>query len=151
MYVLQWYEPMNDDDLLKQDNVIDEVIQLEFDMKDIDQPLIEGVHLRSQIPSDEPPVEINHGERVRALYIQWLELLLYDQTVLSHLLQAEAEHIQAFLSEDRQFSFHPTRQEIIVFQETVGRVIDSLNEKQRIHIKLLDSSIKLFEQGERAE
>lgn len=107
--------------------------------------------LHSEDSADELPTELNYAERVKALYIQWLELLLHDQTALSQLLYAEAIHIQAFLSEESHFLTHPTRQDIVAFQETVGKVIDSLNEKQRIHIKLLDSSIKLFQQGERVE
>ncbi|MCR8656727.1 hypothetical protein [Paenibacillus endoradicis] len=107
--------------------------------------------LHSEESSNELPTEVNYAERVKALYIQWLELLLHDQSALSQLLHAEAIHIQAFLSEESHFSTHPTRQDIVAFQETVGKVIDSLNEKQRIHIKLLDSSIKLFQQGERVE
>lgn len=168
VYVLQWYEKVNNDDLRKQDesNKNDHLDDVEV-IESEDQPVIvdHTIHIESEndVDSDdqfninsemsynEPSLELNHGQRVKELYIQWLELLLYDQTSLSQLLQAEALHIQVFLSEERQFSSYPTRQDIVAFQETVGKVIDSINEKQRIHIKLLDSSIKLFQQSERAE
>lgn len=235
VYVLQWYEKVNNDDLKKQLESIDqqnfthddEVIieplglehqpiiadhqdhirnstdlnyQIEYMIDDMDQQQIQNIcndpnvdrysemqihaitndefnvdniiddnifyaafddttssetqnnsRLHSEVSVEEQATELNYGERVKALYIQWLELLLHDQTALSQLLHAEAIHIQAFLSEESRFSTHPTRQDIVAFQETVGKVIDSLNEKQRIQIKLLDSSIKLFQQGERVE
>jgi len=219
VYILQWYEKANNDDLKKQNelykkdeidisegielepilNISANIGQIEFDTIQADQQYLQDIcndpdvdiysdiHLNAFINdsmsseeniennilfaeyhhianiniedsqfttediSESIPAEINHSERVRALYIQWLELLLHDQSALSQLIHAEAIHIQAFLSEESRFSSSPTRNDIVVFQETVGKVIDSINEKQRIHIKFLDSSIKLFQQGERSE
>lgn len=86
--------------------------------------------------------------RIEDLYVNWLEMLIKDQQAISQLLQAEATHIEAFLTNETKFTAQPTRQEMITFQSTVGNVFDALNEKQRIHLKLIDVSFKLFRQGE---
>lgn len=109
------------------------------------QPL--SLDNRSEVVTSQTQA-LERKARIEDLYINWLEMLIKDQQAISQLLQAETTHIEAFLTNERMFTAQPTRQEMITFQSSVGNVFDALNEKQRIHLKLIDVSFKLFRQGD---
>lgn len=125
---------------------------LRYEVKDDDMEHIEGDNeeelINLKLSNDS---ESDYIENLQQLNIQWLELIIHNQTALSQLLHAEASHIETFLSDEKIFLSQPTRLDMLVFQETIGKVFDAINENQRLQIKLLDTSLKLFQQGERFE
>lgn len=68
-----------------------------------------------------------------------LESIALEELAIAHLINAEAEKIQAFTGPYGGFPTSPTNKQINEFQGYVARILESLTEKQ----KLLSKTIEL--------
>lgn len=66
-----------------------------------------------------------------------------EEAAIARLIQAEANKIEAFTGKGSPFPTSPTNQQINDFQNAVGRVLEALNEKQKLLIRMLELGKRL--------
>ncbi|WP_270407375.1 hypothetical protein [Paenibacillus timonensis] len=73
-----------------------------------------------------------------------LESAALEELAIAHLINAEAEKIQAFTGHYGGFPTSPTNKQINEFQGQVGRILEALSEKQKTLLKTIELSRDLL-------
>lgn len=74
-----------------------------------------------------------------------LESVALEELAIAHLINAEAEKIQAFTGPYGGFPTSPTNKQINEFQSYVARILESLTEKQKLLSRTLELARELIE------
>lgn len=75
-----------------------------------------------------------------------LESVALEELAIAHLINAEAEKIQAFTGPYGGFPTAPTNKQINEFQSHVARILEALTEKQRTLARMIELSMDLLEE-----
>ncbi|WP_238941729.1 hypothetical protein [Bacillus sp. REN10] len=100
-----------------------------------------GVKVIMSMPSipKEP-----HRPDKNEVIIDLLESIALEEIALSHILNAEAEKIQAFVGECLDFPTKPNNHEIIKFNKSVQSLIETVVMKEWLLLKKLESVMELI-------
>ena len=79
----------------------------------------------------------------KCVVIDLLESIALEEVALSHLLNAEAEKMQAFVGEKLNFPFKPTIDEILEFNKTSIEFVDKIIMKEWILMNKLKKILDL--------
>lgn len=96
--------------------------------------------------------EIPRGENrpnQRETLIDLLESIALEEMALAHLMNAEAEKLQAFVGEDLDFPTHPGNDEILRFQVTINRFMETVMFQQMFLLRKLETVSQLAAQANR--
>jgi hypothetical protein len=74
-----------------------------------------------------------------------------EEIALAHLINAEAEKVQAFVGKCSDFPTNPTNKEIVTFNQTVGQLMDTILMKEWLLLKKLETVIRMEEKREMEE
>ncbi|MCS7460413.1 hypothetical protein N0M98_09690 [Paenibacillus doosanensis] len=74
--------------------------------------------------------------------IDLLKSIAMEETAISHLLNAEAEKIQAFVGKCLDFPTSPTTREIIKFEGQVFKLVDIIVMKEWLLLRKLENVIE---------
>lgn len=74
-----------------------------------------------------------------------LQSAALEELAIAHLINAEAEKIQAFTGHYGGFPTSPTNKQINEFQENVARILEALSQKQQILVRTIELSKELLE------
>ncbi|MEW9668520.1 hypothetical protein [Ammoniphilus sp. 3BR4] len=86
-----------------------------------------------QIPQNK------HRPTIDETIIDLLESIALEETALSHIINAEAEKIQAFVGKDLDFPTNPTNGDILRFNATVLRLMETLMFKELFLLRKLET------------
>jgi hypothetical protein len=75
--------------------------------------------------------------------IDLMESIALEEIALSHLINAEAEKIQAFVGKHLTFPTCPDTNEIIMFNKSVNRMIDSVLMKEFLLLRKLETTMEI--------
>ncbi|MEK3787678.1 hypothetical protein [Paenibacillus sp. FSL K6-1230] len=75
--------------------------------------------------------------------IDLLKSIAMEETAISHILNAEAEKIQAFVGKNLDFPGCPTTKEIIRFNAQVFKVIDVVVMKEWLLLRKMENAMEL--------
>ncbi|OEF97786.1 hypothetical protein [Desulfuribacillus alkaliarsenatis] len=75
--------------------------------------------------------------------IDLLESIALEEISLSHLMNAEAEKIQAFVGKSANFPMCSSYQEIITFNQSVNQIMDTMLMKEWLLLKKLEQVIQI--------
>ncbi|MNI57404.1 hypothetical protein D3C73_1124620 [compost metagenome] len=75
--------------------------------------------------------------------IDLLKSIAMEETALSHILNAEAEKIQAFVGKELNFPTSPTNQDIIRFNIQVFKVLDVIVMKEWLLLRKLENVMEM--------
>ncbi|NUU60457.1 hypothetical protein [Paenibacillus agri] len=67
-----------------------------------------------------------------------------DEVAIAQLIRAEASNIEAFAGKEGEFPTSPTNQQIIDFQHEVARVMETIVEKQKLFLRMIETSVRLL-------
>jgi len=105
--------------------------------------LLHSINLHPEgIDHDAEPINKEY------LYNEWIKAMTDEQRAISNLLEAQASYIRAFIGESKDFPTSPNNQHIHNFQFGVAKMLEAINEKQRLHMKMIDVGIYLFQEGD---
>ncbi|WP_064094019.1 hypothetical protein [Rossellomorea aquimaris] len=77
-----------------------------------------------------------------------LESIVEEEIAITNLISSEADKITAFVGEKNNFPTNPTNQEIITFNQTIYRIIESLLMKEWLLLKKIETVLSLKEKLE---
>ncbi|MEC2073911.1 hypothetical protein [Alkalihalophilus marmarensis] len=77
--------------------------------------------------------------------IDLMESIALEEMALSHLVNAEAEKIQAFVGKHLNFPTCPNTGEIITFNKSVNRMIDSVLMKEFLLLRKLETTMEIID------
>jgi hypothetical protein len=80
------------------------------------------------------------GEAVIDLF----KSIAMEETAISHLLNAEAEKIQAFVGLQLDFPTNPTNQDILKFNQSVTKLVDVIVMKEWLLFRKLETSMEIL-------
>jgi len=80
-----------------------------------------------------------------------LESIALEELAVAHLINAEAEKIQAFTGPYGGFPTSPTNKQINEFQSYVARILEALTEKQKILTRTMEMAKELLEEEREVE
>ena len=83
--------------------------------------------------------------------IDLLESIALEEMALAHLLNAEAEQLQAFVGEHQDFPTNPSNGEILRFNVALARVLETLMFKEMFLLRKLETAASLRSSGEEEE
>lgn len=86
-----------------------------------------------QIPQNK------HRPTIDETIIDLLESIALEEIALSHIINAEAEKIQAFVGKDLDFPTNPTNSDILRFNATVLRLMETLMFKELFLLRKLET------------
>ncbi len=75
--------------------------------------------------------------------VDLLKSIAMEETAISHILNAEAEKIQAFVGKERNFPSCPSHQDIIRFNAQIFKVIDVIVMKEWLLLRKLENVMEL--------
>lgn len=84
-----------------------------------------------------------HRPDLSEAFIDLLESIALEEIALSHLLNAEAERIQAIVGEKQNFPTNPSNNEIIYFSKTSSNFLDTIIMKEWILYKKLIATLEI--------
>ncbi|HJV44324.1 MAG TPA: hypothetical protein VJ824_01215 [Bacillota bacterium] len=93
--------------------------------------------MNSQIPEG-----IQHSSLKRTI-VDLLESIALEETAVSSILRAEAGKIKAFVGKNLEFPSNPSTKEILLFNETVNKMMDSLLMTEWLLLRKLDAIIQI--------
>ncbi|KKB36310.1 extensin-like protein [Bacillus thermotolerans] len=71
-----------------------------------------------------------------------LESIALEEIALSHVMNAEAEKIQAFVGKCLDFPTHPSNEEIMKFNKSVGGLLETVVMKEWLLLKKLENVLE---------
>ena len=81
-----------------------------------------------------------------------LESVALEELAIAHLINAEAEKVQAFTGPYGGFPTSPSNKQIIEFQSYVARILEALTEKQKLLSRTMEMAKELLnEEAEEEE
>ena len=84
-----------------------------------------------------------HRPTLEETIIDLLESIALEEISLSHLMNAEAEKVQAFIGKDADFPFCSNYKEIITFNQSVNQLMDTMVMKEWLLLKKLEHVRKI--------
>jgi hypothetical protein len=88
--------------------------------------------------------EMPHRPDKQEAIIDLLESIALEEVALSHILNAEAEKIQAFVGNCLDFPTKPSNHEIIKFNKSVQDLIETIVMKEWLLLKKLENVMELI-------
>jgi hypothetical protein len=89
--------------------------------------------------------EEKHRPSRREVIIDLLESIALEEMALAHLLNAEAEKMQAFVGEHIQFPTHPNTCDIIRFNQSATQFVRTIVMKEWLLLNKLESVLEVEE------
>lgn len=89
------------------------------------------------------PIQKHRPHLVETI-IDLLESVALEEMALSHILNAEAEKIQAFVGKDLNFPTQPTNKEIVDFDRMVTRLLDTVLFKEWMLVRKMELIQQIF-------
>jgi hypothetical protein len=83
--------------------------------------------------------------------IDLFKSIAMEETAISHLLNAEAEKIQAFVGRHLDFPTNPTNCDILKFNQSVTKLLDVIVMKEWLLFRKLETSMEILEREEKCE
>ncbi|CAG7626575.1 hypothetical protein ACFQI7_14425 [Paenibacillus allorhizosphaerae] len=83
--------------------------------------------------------------------IDLLESIALEEMAIAHLVNAEAENVQAFVGKHLNFPTDPTNDQIITFNVTIGRIMETLMFKELFLLRKLETISALKSQNNDGE
>lgn len=83
--------------------------------------------------------ENKHRPTIDETIIDLLESIALEEIALSHIINAEAEKIQAFVGKNLDFPTDPTNGDILRFNATVLRLMETLMFKELFLLRKLET------------
>ncbi|MBP1932163.1 hypothetical protein [Ammoniphilus resinae] len=83
--------------------------------------------------------EEKHRPDLDETIIDLLESIALEEIALSHLINAEAENLQAFVGKDLDFPSNPSNNDILRFNVTVLRLMETLMFKELFLLRKLET------------
>lgn len=77
-----------------------------------------------------------------------LESIALEELAIAHLINAEAEKVQAFTGAYGGFPTSPSNKQINEFQGYVARILEALTEKQRLLNRTMEMAKELLDSDE---
>ncbi|MDP4147723.1 MAG: hypothetical protein Q8936_25195 [Bacillota bacterium] len=74
---------------------------------------------------------------------QLMESIVKEEIALANLISSEADKINAFVGENSDFPTSPTNQEIVAFNQSIHRIIESILMKEWLLLKKLETVISI--------
>ncbi|MBD2847631.1 hypothetical protein IDH44_20770 [Paenibacillus sp. IB182496] len=90
------------------------------------------------------PEELHRPSR-HEVAIDLLKSIAMEETALSHLMNAEAEKIQAFVGERLQFPSHPSTVEMMKIGNQTFKLLDVIVMKEWLLLRKLEAALELCE------
>lgn len=87
--------------------------------------------------------EEHHRPCKHEVVIDLLKSIAMEETALSHLINAEAKKIQAFIGENNDFPLCPSTEEILSFNSHVFKVMDIIVMKEWLLLRKMKDVIEL--------
>lgn len=75
--------------------------------------------------------------------IDLLKSIAMEETALSHLVNAEAEKIQAFVGRKKDFPFNPSVKEIMAFNSQVFKIMDVVVMKEWLLLRKMKDVLEM--------
>lgn len=88
--------------------------------------------------------EGKHRPKFNEVIIDLLESIALEEMAISHLINAEAEKVQAFVGKDLNFPTCPTNMEINLFNHEVHKLVDRIVMKEWLLLRKLEDVINLM-------
>lgn len=96
-------------------------------------------------PMSMPTIpEGKHRPNFNEVIIDLLESIALEEMAISHLINAEAEKVQAFVGKDLNFPTCPTNREINLFNHEVHKLVDRIVMKEWLLLRKLEDVINLM-------
>jgi len=92
-----------------------------------------------------------HRPNIEETIIDLLESIALEEISLSHLINAQAETLQAFVGEDLDFPTNPSNSDILRFNVTIQRVMETIMFKELFLLRKLESVIQIGTQTDLGE
>lgn len=80
--------------------------------------------------------------------IDLFESIALEEIALSHLINAEAEKVQAFVGKRMDFPTRPTNLQIVKLNQSVTKLMDTIVMKEWLLLKKLENVMELSEEIE---
>ena len=80
-----------------------------------------------------------HRPNIKEVAIDLLESIALEEIALSHIMNAEAEKIQAFVGKHLNFPTHPHSDDIIKFNKGVNQLLETIVMKEWLLLKKLEN------------
>ncbi|QGQ96501.1 hypothetical protein EHS13_17220 [Paenibacillus psychroresistens] len=81
---------------------------------------------------------------IREAVIDLFKSIAMEETAISHLLNAEAEKIQAFVGHQMDFPTNPTNLDILRFNQSVTKLVDIIVMKEWLLFRKLETSLEIL-------
>lgn len=88
--------------------------------------------------------EQNVKPTVKNAIAELIVAMAADETAIAHLITAEAGNIEAFTGKHGEFPTSPTNQQINDFQREIARVLETIVEKQKLFLRMIEVSVRLL-------
>lgn len=86
-----------------------------------------------------------HRPNRKEVAIDLLESIALEEIALSHIMNAEAEKIQAFVGKHLNFPTHPKSGDIIKFNKGVNQLLETIVMKEWLLLKKLENVMDLID------
>lgn len=83
-----------------------------------------------------------HRPNKKEVVIDLLESIALEEIALSHIMNAEAEKIQAFVGECLDFPTCPSNEEILLFNKSAGRLLETVVMKEWLLLNKLQDVLE---------
>jgi hypothetical protein len=83
-----------------------------------------------------------HRPDKKEVVIDLLESIALEEIALAHILNAEAEKIQAFVGDKLDFPTCPSNEEILLFNKSAGRVLETVVMKEWLLLNKLQDVLE---------
>lgn len=87
--------------------------------------------------------EAKHRPNLKNTVIDLLESIALEEIALSHIVNSEAEKIQAFIGKKGNFPFCSSGSDIIKFNKTTNQMMDTIAMKEWLLLKKLDRVLQI--------
>ncbi|MEI5907248.1 hypothetical protein WAK64_09280 [Bacillus spongiae] len=88
-----------------------------------------------------------HRPSKKEVVLDLLESIALEEIALSHILNAEAEKVQAFVGKCLDFPTKPNNEQIIAFNKSVGNVLETVIMKEWLLLRKLENVIEFDEEN----
>ncbi|MFJ8268107.1 hypothetical protein [Peribacillus asahii] len=86
-----------------------------------------------------------HRPNRKEVAIDLLESIALEEIALSHIMNAEAEKIQAFVGKHLNFPTHPESRDIIKFNKGVNQLLETIVMKEWLLLKKLENVMEFMD------
>ena len=88
-----------------------------------------------------------HRPNKKEVVIDLLESIALEEIALSHIMNAEAEKIQAFVGECLDFPSHPDNEDIILFNRGVTQLLETIVMKEWLLLRKLENVLEFHDKN----